>query len=133
MNQLPTRHVTYKSDTLEVSVVVGEATYAMGLHRTLLIQEQAEFTIDVSTPENRAKGLLLSLFYPSMIASVVEQEGFEVWPISRDDFVSLPEALMAEWEQATFELNPHWVPETPEKPEEEDPKVLSISGERAFS
>lgn len=48
------------------------------------------------------------VLWPSLVAPVVEHEGFDHWPISADEFLALPETFVTEWERAVYALNPQW-------------------------
>lgn len=115
MNQLPSKTIEYSDDDLEIRLVVQKASYQMGLVRTLLLQESFDGQKDARKVEEEdvftmAGNIMRVMFYPNLIASVAEHEGFENWPISVDVFLALPEELMVQWEQAVFELNPKWRP-----------------------
>ena len=103
-------------------VIGGPADLEMGIRRSLLMEEQRIFWEE---EKNKLVGdgyklidlvaveILRTQMYPSLLAAVVEQEGFDDWPIVFERFKTLPEALGVKWEEAVNELNPHWAP-TPE-------------------
>jgi len=100
-----------------VSVTVGMATYKMGLTRTILMDQarqaqraaqEAGAKPDLTNAVELAEAVGLAMIYPSLIAGVVEQNGFESWPPTAEEVMGLPEPFVAAWEQAVFSLNPHW-------------------------
>ena len=126
MNQLPSKTIEYSDDDLEIRIVVQKANYQMGLVRTLLLQASFEGQKNVKGFKEanifeKAADIMKVMFYPNLIASVAEHEGFENWPISVELFLALPEELMVQWEHATFELNPKWAP----APDVDDIQVLT--------
>src|SRR3990172_4408689 len=106
------RTITYEG--YKVTVTVADAE--MGMYRTLLIEQaqaeedEAEKTAPRSETNLKgfAKRLLHTILYPSLIAAVVDHEGFEIWPVPFTVFAKLPEPLVIEWETAVFDLNKHW-------------------------
>jgi len=107
-------------------VVVAEATTLQGMRRTTWRIQNAKKYED--SPDDDVK--ILSFFtYPDLMAAVVDTEGFELWPISFDLFLNLPERLVALWEKAVYRLNPHWEPGD----EEEEKKQPSDSIENLSS
>jgi hypothetical protein len=100
-------------------VVAGPSTIRMGMTHSLLIEEQNAIweaerlklaNDGWTTLELFSQGLLRTNLYPNLIASVSEATGFDHWPITFEEFMSLPEELGIKWEEAAAELNPHWVP-----------------------
>jgi len=92
-------------------VTVGEATVETGIRRQQLAREARG-----DAPDDFERQLLRLLVYPDLIAAVVDQHGFEQWPISFDEYLNLPEQFAADWEQAVYRLNPHWVTRNEKKP-----------------
>jgi hypothetical protein len=119
-------------------VVGGAADLRMGMRRSLLIEEQNalwdQLREDLERQGNdqleiTAISILRLNMFPSLIAAVTKQEGFDHWPISFDLFSKVPEELGVKWEEATFKLNPHWIfkpsPQTEEELEEIRKKVMA--------
>lgn len=105
-----------------VRLVLGSADLNMGMRRSLLIEEQrilwedAKRELveqDASPIELFAAELLRTQLYPNLVAAVVEQTGFEKWPVTYEEFMELPEPLGLAWERAVGDLNPHWAPQPP--------------------
>jgi len=109
------------------TLVLGTATGEIGVYRTILRQhamdeeEAAEKAAGFTSADEldlrqASMRVLHTLMYPSMMSCVISQTGFEHWPLKYEEFKELDEELIAEWEVATFELNPHWrpVPQTKE-------------------
>lgn len=86
-------------------VEVGEASVSAGLLRQNLMKDarQADgYGLD--------KLLLYQLTYPDVVAAVVRHSGFKTWPVSFEAWLSLPEAFVDKWTDATYQHNPHWLP-----------------------
>ena len=106
MNQ---RIIEYNDDDLTVKITVARATVLMGMTRTRLRMDAA------AADEQDLDRRLLRLFsYPDVMAATLDVEGLDGWPLDFDDFIQLPEELGARWEEAAYELNPHWVPRSDE-------------------
>lgn len=104
--------IEYEGHGLTARIVVTAATVLQGAKRTRL-----RFEGDGEKDPDRR---LVRLFvYPDLIASArsIEISGIEA--LDFDQFLQLPEDLVRQWEDATFTLNPHWLPpsETDEKKE----------------
>jgi hypothetical protein len=113
-----------KTETIkygDYKITVGEATTLQGMRRTSWRLQNNEKYQD--SPDDAIK--ILSFFtYPDLMAAVVDSEGFgDLWPISFDVFLTLPDRLVMQWEQAVYRLNPHWTPGN----EEEEKKQQSGS------
>lgn len=94
-------------------IVVSEATTLQGMRRTMMrIKAADENAKDDEGPNAADDGIkiLRSITYPDLMSVVVDSEGFELWPISFDVFLNLPDALVGEWERVAYDLNPHWLP-----------------------
>jgi hypothetical protein len=106
--------VAYDGNGITGRVVVSAANVLQGLKRTRLRNQHGP--ID-STPE---EVLIAQIFtYPDLVAAAksIEIDGLD-GEITFEQFAALPEALVLQWEQAVYELNPHWLPqETTEKKE----------------
>jgi len=94
-----------------LSVTVSAATMLIGLRRTRLIIQAGQGEPD-SDPDMLVARRII---YPALVAAVADHAGFEAWPIPFEEFLALDEGFAAQWEQAVFELNPHWLsqPDTP--------------------
>ncbi len=125
--------ISKKTRVVEYSpykVVVSESSAEIGFYRTVLadsaFQEESLKDLDVSDLKALSRRLLHTMLYPAMIASVIEHEGFDSWPITFEEFANLPETFEARWETATYELNPHWRPQDLEdSSKEEDQKKVT--------
>ena len=80
----------------ENTVTVYPATGVMGMRRHRIRYEQSK--IEDADQDSR---LLRLTSYPDMVACADRVIPF-------DEFASLPDAFLAQWEAATYELNPHW-------------------------
>lgn len=129
MITLPSRTIHYAGEGLLVQLTIQKANYQQGLRRTLLIQQilKDPSIIAVSEEVDQVRSIMGMLFYPSMIASVVQHDGFEHWPITLDEFMDLPEELMIQWEEATYELNPSWRPPNSDEEDQEVEKEKKLS------
>lgn len=123
--------VTYQSDELNVTLVISEATVRMNLLRTLLLEESSPLPKEDATETDQVippllgrqmDSILRVFLYPALISSVKSQMGFDHWPISYQEFCNLPDKLEVPWEEATFELNPHWQPDM--EPSEQEKEEL---------
>lgn len=108
--------VTYQDITLEI----GPATALMGMERSLLKADA-----DAIEDESRTAQVLHRYLYPDLAACVTRAEGLP-WPISFEEFSQLPEVLVARWEVACYQANPHWEPGY--QSEEEAEKKAETSG-----
>lgn len=96
----------------DIKLTVSQATVLIGMKRTRLKLEaqQAEET----DPDRH---ILRLLTFPDVISATVQAEGLE-WPLDFETFLGLPDSLEGKWEEAVYDLNPHWLPgydETAEK------------------
>jgi len=119
-------------------VIGGPADLHMGVRRSLLIEEQRIRWEEVreelknegwALVEIIAAQILRTELYPSLVAAVVEQEGFDRWPITFEAFSALPEELGVKWEAAVGELHPAWRPE----PEPETLEELEEARKKAMA
>lgn len=99
------RIVTYvMDDGQEVSLTVCRATALMGMQRSIAAYQGA---VETAEETNEAVRVLRTISYPDLTACTNEVVGIH-WPISFDEFCGLPDDLIARWEQAVYEVNPHW-------------------------
>lgn len=115
------------------SLVIGKADIRMGLRRSLMIEKQQSLLEEKLVGlENAldmwAEASMRTVMYPSMVMSVVRQEGFDEWPIAFEEFASgIPEEFAITWEETVFKLNPHWIPQLDEESLEEARKKAMSS------
>lgn len=87
-------------------VVVSEASVMMGLERQRLVTEAKLDELPVELQ------LLAVSSYPDCISCVIEHQGFEEWPVSFEVWGNeIPNKFVKQWEDAVYELNPHWLPQ----------------------
>jgi len=119
-------------------VISGPSNLRMGMQRSLLMSEQralwekekeARVGQDYRMIDIFAEEIMRVQMYPSLVAAVTEQTGFDYWPISFELFMDLPELLGVKWEEAVAELNPHWKPE----PEPETKEELEEARKKAMN
>jgi hypothetical protein len=106
-------NVDYQDETYNIHLEIVPATVRRSMIRTLLqaqadADEQALHPVPSGNIEESALRFLHVFLYPNLIAGVQSQTGFSPWPISFEEFVSLPEQLEIPWENAVFDLNPQW-------------------------
>ena len=93
-------------DDRTITLKLVRATALIGMRRSVLAyQSRSEMKQD---EPDEAVRILRTVTYPDLIAPVVEQTGFDQWPISFEDFCDLPDDLVVVWERAVYALNPHW-------------------------
>lgn len=105
--------ISYKDEESSYSVTVYKANTEMGMRKTLLeelAQVDAAPVTDYKDIPSLSKRLVQTLLYPNLIACVIENEGFQQWPPSYEQFAGLPDKFVAEWERTVFEINAHWAP-----------------------
>lgn len=113
------------------SVTLRSATAEMGMRMTLLEEVAKKEAPEIKDYDNLAllaSRLTQTLLFPKLVACVVANEGFEQWPPTYEQFRNLPDKFVGEWERATYELNPHWVPHinlTKEQQEQLQKKVTN--------
>lgn len=106
----------------DYKLTISEATVLVGMRRVRLRVEG-----DKAGDTDSDMRILRMLVYPDLIAPVVEQSGFEVWPVPFEDFLNLPEEIAIKWEDAVYKLNPHWQLSSSE-PEEKKQQTTSTDG-----
>lgn len=113
-------------------VKIARATARRGIVRTYLREQQRVRFLnekgEIETPDLESLGrmLLLVMTYPDLVSSVVDQQGFDPWPMTPDEFEELPEEFIAQWEAIAYRLNPHWVPTPGSFPIPKKPPKMSI-------
>lgn len=98
---------------LEVRLCISQATVLMGMKRSRLKREGID-----AGEEDVDRHLLRIFTYPDLSAATVVIEGLSDFDF--EAFLLLPDSLIAQWEDAVYRLNPHWLPTEPE-PEDGDP------------
>lgn len=127
--------VDYELDGQAVRLTVTRATTLTGTRRSILIYkalEEVQKDIQKANEDGReepedAIKVLKTSTYPTIVAGTKQVEGIP-WPLSFDEFCELPDSLVFEWENAIFELNPHWNPAGNIEAEQEK-KVSTSTGE----
>ena len=114
-NRRDTEAVEYN----DITITVGAASILMGMQRSIAKGEA--FRASKEGKIEPARRVLAIVTYPDLVASVVEADGIP-WPLEFEDFLELPEVLVTKWEEATYRLNPHWLPGYDEEAEEEAEK-----------
>jgi hypothetical protein len=95
----------------DIKLTVSEATTLIGMKRTRLKVEASK------AGETDVDRHLLRLYpYADLVAATIQAEGLP-WPLDFESFLALPEQLVAKWEEAAYELNPHWLPQQDEQQE----------------
>lgn len=146
---MATREVRYRDEEYNVIIHLRQARVVEGMKRTQIIQDNLERAVleakargedpPEPTVENLALRVLRFYTYPACIAAVTSIEnpksytgaddkshpfvnGKELMPeMTLEEFFELPEAMVLIWEEAAYELNPHWVPQfRPVEPKEEE-------------
>jgi len=112
------RTVVYKDDDYDVEIVVRQASVEdsfrrMSLHSRekarLTGREGEEFYLPLRWTALRT--------YPELVSCTAEIKNLDAdkkqlsSDLSLDDFLQLPEALVFTWEGATYECNPHLMPQ----------------------
>lgn len=110
-----TRTLTWTDENgAPVSVTVSAATVRQGVKRSRLRLEAHQ-----AGDADPDVAILRTFTYPDLTAATASAAGLS-WPLTFDDFLKLPDAWVAEWEQTVYELNPHWMPGGGKAP---DPKA----------
>ncbi|MBN1261088.1 MAG: hypothetical protein JXB35_10445 [Anaerolineae bacterium] len=112
-----TRVVEYQDSKLKVRLVVQEANALIGMRRALLrggaegYLKIQEAQIEGERPKSvklAALRLVARMQYPDLLAATVEAEGVDP-EMEIESFLDLPDRLVIAWENAVYELNPHWL------------------------
>lgn len=116
--------IEYTENGQTISLTVVRATGKIGMARSIMTFKAYEAN---KNEPDEALRVLRSSMYPSLIAPVIASSGqitvydpaaeggervvdIGKWPISFEDFASLPDGLLVEWEAQVYRLNPHWNP-----------------------
>jgi hypothetical protein len=106
--------VEYHNDEWDVRLVVTQATVREGVTRTIR-QQVARSEVGDTPPDPKLDPVGFGLYVlqvmtlPDLLAATIEQSGLPSWPLSFEDFLTLPDSFNSEWEQAVYKLNPHWL------------------------
>jgi hypothetical protein len=99
--------IEYAGNGITGRVVVTAANVLQGMKRTRLRNARGDMK---DQPE---EVIIASVFtYPDLVAAARELQisGIEGDP-TFDQFCQLPEAFVMPWEEAVYQLNPHWLPQ----------------------
>ena len=105
----------------DVTIVVGEANTRMGMCRSRIREEGRK---EIETLQDIDCRILRLYTYPDVIGATLEADGIP-WPLGFDAFLELPDRLVVEWEEAVYELNPHWLPKPAAQATEDAEKKAS--------
>jgi hypothetical protein len=132
----------------DIRIVVREANAMDGITRAVLqgtaeswllahgyVVEEAEAEAEAKAEGQEAEGekartqmaaaraiaarLAARIVYPDLMSTVAEAEGIDP-DLSLDAFLELPDTLTGPWQEAVYELNPHWLTLRPATPEQEE-------------
>jgi len=118
----PTKVVTYQDEEIDVRLTITRADIRAGMRRTRLqLDADAHGKGKKARSEDPDVRLLRRFTYPDLMAATVEASGIP-WPLAFDDYLALPERLGLAWEQAVYELNPHWLSPASEEAVSEEKK-----------
>lgn len=114
--------VEYKDDNREISVTISQATTLMGVQRSILalngFKKNEELAKTKEDARTDALAVIQAITYPDLVACVVGAQGLPVQP-TIDEFLELPDEFVSKWEQAVYDMNPHWIPSSGNKENEE--------------
>lgn len=99
--------IELKRETIEVRglrITVQEANGLMAARREILAAKAYQSPVD-----DEAEQWMRAWVCPILNAVTVAVEGVQ-WPLSIDEFMALPDEILAVWLAAAFRLNPHWLP-----------------------
>jgi hypothetical protein len=106
----------------EAKLVIVQATGLIGMQRSIITYQEAEKNKD---EKNEAVKIFRSITYPDLVAPVTEAKGtiaiydgegkaqlvdLSKWPPTLEQVMAMPDELIYAWEQAVYQLNPHWNP-----------------------
>jgi hypothetical protein len=128
MNTKEIREVKFGSYRLVVRSANVEVGFIRTMMRNKTIEEdKARGELQVDDLPELSRRVMHTQIYPSLMAAVIEHEGFDHWPLTFEEFYDLPEGIEPLWEAAVYELNPHWLPGQKEVTEAEK-KDLNDNG-----
>ncbi|HUX16631.1 MAG TPA: hypothetical protein VMW52_09180 [Phycisphaerae bacterium] len=118
----PTKTVSYHDEEIDVRLTIARADIRAGMRRTRLqLDADAHDKGKKARNEDPDVRLLRRFTYPDLMAATVEASGIP-WPLGFEDYLALPERLGLAWEQAVYELNPHWLPPASEETASDEKK-----------
>ena len=130
--------VSFKSKYLRATIDVIEASVKHAMTRARL---KIEGEIEAAKLEDTDEKILRVYLYPDILAAttgvlIYKRNGpkAEDETILHDkmptfaEFLELPEPLVAKWENAIYELNPHWANREPEEADDPDHPKESPTG-----
>jgi len=123
--------VEYRDDDYNIEITVVQASLERGFTRASLSQRmdaqlRARKIEEGAEIGNELQYRFVAIrTYPEVMAAtkqiknVPDASGKSTsqlsLPMSFEDFIALPEALVMLWEQAVYAMNPHWVPKRPKE------------------
>ncbi len=132
--------IEYKDDDYDVIISVQQADVRAGIARSTILNAQIlasrkQREEHPDKPVSVMERAIATLTYPVCIASTTEivnnepktPKQLRLQRLTLDKFLALPDALALIWEEASLEVNPHWVPKlaAPEGEEKEPVKETS--------
>lgn len=91
-----------------VKITVRRANGYMGMKRSLITFDAVQKN-EQNAETDPVIAILRTMTYPDLISATVKTEGVP-WPMSFEEFIDLPDDLIARWEEAVYVVNPHWNP-----------------------
>lgn len=131
--QLRSRSVTAKSDKMEATVTVSEATVASRMRRDIYRRRSAEYLKENLVADPTVAFLAYELF-PDLVGATLEakivytgdKSALQLrWPPTVEEFLAMPEmpdGFMDDWYEVVYELNPHWKRQKKEDSQDETKK-----------
>lgn len=103
------RNVNYDDGAVRAQLEIAPATVLTGFRRGVLQRLR-----DADDPNDVA--LLRRFTWPDLKAATTaghihwDQGEINVSDLTFEQWIELPEALVVEWENVVYEVNPHWMP-----------------------
>jgi hypothetical protein len=124
----------------DIKLIIVEANGKMGMRRSVL-----RYNSKPEEYESEETKVLRVITYPDLVSSVLSGSGtigvydendsdteivvdFSKMPIPFPLFCMLPDRLLAAWEEACYQMNPHWNPETTISEAAKKKELKSIEG-----
>ena len=132
---LKTQELIYQDEELTVRLVLGAASVLAGMKRAILsgratafLESQESQAAGTASVAATARNLIAQTLYPDCLAAIVEAEGLDA-EMDVAAFLQLPEELTDTWQNAVYDLNPHWYPfrRNAEDEEQADEKKAPLS------
>ncbi len=138
---MKTTTVNFKSRRLRAIITVTEASVKHAMTRARL---KIEGEVEAAKLEDTDEKILRVYLYPDIVAAttgvlIYERNGTADEKVLHDkmmifaEFLELPEPLAAKWENAIYELNPHWANREPEEADDPDHPKESPTGSMPVS